>query len=60
MIRPRHFLVPLLLAALAFAVGQVLPGMGIFVAMGCSFVWIEVERRGAGNIPSLACNPLKD
>jgi len=48
--RPKHFIVPLLLVALAFAVGQVAPGFGIFVALGGSFLWMGLEQRRAGRI----------
>ena len=45
MIRPRHVLVPLLPAALAFAVAQPVPGFGIFVVLGGTFIWMTLERR---------------
>jgi hypothetical protein len=58
MLSMRHFLVPLLIAALAFAVGQSLPGFGVLVAVGGSFIWIAMERRRAKML-GLTCQQNK-
>jgi hypothetical protein len=54
----RHFLVPLLLAVLAFAVGQLVPGLGVFVVTLGSFIWIGMEQRRAKSL-GLTCNKGK-
>lgn len=51
----RHFLVPLLLAALGFAVGQVVPGLGMGVVILGTFIWIGIEQRRAKRL-GLTCN----
>jgi hypothetical protein len=57
MLSMRHFLVPLAIAALAFFVAQVLPGAGIFVATGGSFIWIAHEQRRAKRLQITTCRP---